>query len=468
MNTLEGFNLVGHELVEWLTSYFRDIEKFPVKPILKPGDIEKTLPGAPSLGPENAKNILADFNKKIMPGITHWQHPGFHAYFPANNSYPSVLADFIISGLGVQGMKWVTSPAATELEKVVMCWLRQMIGLPEEFKGVIMDTASVSTLCAVLAAREKASVYRINEQGFEGKVFRYYCSSEAHSSVEKAVRIAGIGSNNLVKIPVDSNLCMIPSKLSEQIEKDLKDGFVPSFVVGAMGTTGTGSVDPLQEIAQIARKYKLWYHVDAAFSGNALILSEFRKMVNGYEMADSIVFNPHKWLLTNFDCSAFFVRDPKLLTKTFSLVPAYLQTGHNDETDYSNWSIQLGRRFRSLKLWFVIRSYGVAGLQEILRKHIELGKYFEGLVTSSSDFELAAPRNLNIVCFRFTGGNHQQTNELNQQLMDKINQTGKIYISHTLINDKFAIRFVCGQTNVEKRHVDLAWQVISETAKQLL
>ena len=464
MKTLDGFNKVGHELIDWLTGYFKTVENLPVKPRLNPGDIEKLLPVKPPINSENPEEIIKDLNQSIMPGITHWQHPGFHAYFPANNSYPSVLADLVIAGLGVQGMKWITSPSATELERVVMRWLQQMIDLPDNFKGVIMDTASVSTLCAVLAAREKISSYQINENGFENKVLRYYCSSEAHSSIEKAVRIAGIGSNNLVKIPVDKELRMISIKLTEQIEKDIAAGFIPACVVGALGTTGSGAIDPLDEIGDIAKRYGIWYHIDAAFSGNALILPEFRNTVPDYRQADSLVFNPHKWMLTNFDCSAFFVRDPKLLTKTFSLVPVYLQTDHEDEIDYSNWGIQLGRRFRSLKLWFVIRSYGVEGLQKVLSNHIELGKLFEGFVSAHPDFELVTPRNLNIICFRYKNCKPEIINDINKQLLDTINDTGEIFLSHTGIDDKFVIRFVCGQTNVEKRHIEKAWRIIIECA----
>jgi aromatic-L-amino-acid decarboxylase len=467
MKTLAGFNRVGHELVDWLTDYFKDVENLPVKPDINPGDIEKILPQKAPLNSETPTEILRDLNEKIMPGITHWQHPGFHAYFPANNSYPSVLADIVISGLGVQGMKWITSPSATELEKVVMRWLQQMIDLPDNFKGVIMDTASVSTLCAILAARERATEYKINENGFENTVLRYYCSSEAHSSIEKAVRIAGIGSKNLIKIPVDSQLRIIPSELEKQIEKDLKDGFTPACVIGAMGTTGSGSIDPLDEIAEIAKKHKIWYHIDAAYAGNALILPEFRESIQNYRKADSFVFNPHKWLLTNFDCSAFFVRDLKLLTKTFSLVPAYLQTGHDDEIDYSNWGIQLGRRFRSLKLWFVIRSYGVEGLQNVLRSHIKLGEMFESFVASNTDFEIVTPRNLNIICFRYKNCKEEEIDAFNQKLLDKINQSGKVFLSHTLIHKKYVIRFVCGQTNVEKRHIENAWKIINDCAKEI-
>ena len=467
MNSVDDFTNTGHSLIDWLSEYFETIENYSVKPNIKPGDIENLLPKNPKKHSEQMDVILKDFRTKIFPGITHWQHPGFHAYFPANNSYPSVLAELLMAGLGVQGMKWVTSPSATELERVVMRWLRQMIGLTEEFQGVIMDTASVSTLCAILAARERVTDYSINTCGFENKMLRVYCSAEAHSSVEKAVRIAGIGSNNLVKIPIDEQLRMIPSELERQILSDINAGYLPTCVVGALGTTGTCAIDPLEKIGSIATKYNVWYHIDAAYSGNALILPEFRNEVSGYCSADSFVFNPHKWLFTNFDCSVFFVRNFKDLTKTFSLVPAYLQTSQDDEIDYSNWGIQLGRRFRALKLWFVIRSFGVDGLQAKIRNHIVLGQKFEKYVLQSELFELVVPRNLNLICFRYCNAEELKLNELNQQLLERINDSGKVFLSHTIINSKFVIRFVCGQTNVEKRHIDIAWEIISKAAEQL-
>ncbi len=467
MNNLDDFTKAGHSMMEWLHRYFTEIEQLPVKPNIRPGSIEALLPkSAPQKG-ETFERIIQDFDGIIMPGITHWQHPGFHAYFPANNSYPSVLAELLSAGLGVQGMKWITSPAATELERVMMVWLRELIALPEAFKGVIMDTASVSTLCAILAAREKITGYSVNENGHDGRKYRVYCSSEAHSSIEKAVRIAGLGSKNLVKIQVDGDFKMITKKLEEAILSDLQMGFVPTCIVGALGTTGSGSIDKLDEIGQIANRYHIWYHIDAAYSGNALILPEFRKSIKGLESADSLVFNPHKWLFTNFDCSAFFVKNQEDLTRTFSLVPAYLQSAESDDLDYSNWGIQLGRRFRSLKLWFVIRSFGAEGLQSMLRFHIELGKMFETFVLQTPDFELLIPRNLNIVCFRYCKGEASQLNGLNQALLEKINATGKIYLSHTLINNNFALRFVCGQTRVAERHITEAWKIISKAAEGL-
>lgn len=467
MNSSEDFINTGHTLIDWLSEYFNTVEKYPVKPNIQPGDIEKLLPSSPTVESTPINTILDDFNEKIFPGITHWQHPGFNAYFPANNSYPSILAEIIIAGLGVQGMKWVTSPSATELERVVMKWLQQMLGLSSDFTGVIMDTASVSTLCAILAARERITNYAINKEGFQNKILRVYCSEEAHSSIEKAVRIAGIGSTNLVKIPVDNHLMLKADALESAIVKDLENNFIPCCVIGALGTTGTCAVDPLDKIGDLAEKYKLWYHVDAAYAGSALILPEYREVVPEFEKADSFVFNPHKWLFTNFDCSVFFVKNSYDLTKTFSLVPNYLQTDQVDEIDYSNWGIQLGRRFRSLKLWFVIRSFGVEGLQAKLREHILLGKLFEEKVNQSENFELVVDRSLNVICFRYIKGDEVLLNDLNKQLLEKINKTGKIYLSHTSINGTFVIRYVCGQTNVKEKHINLAWDIISEAAGTL-
>lgn len=467
MKTTDDFTNAGHKLIEWLSEYFNNIENYRVIPQLTPGEIEQNLPDAPPEKGEDFTGIFADFEENIFPGVTHWQHPGFHAYFPANNSSPSILAEFLTAGMGIQGMKWITSPAATELEKVVMRWLQRMIGLPEQFKGVIMDTASVATLCAVLAAREKVTAYSVNQSGFDGKVLRVYCSSEAHSSIEKAVRIAGIGSNNLVKIPVDNELRMIPENLETQLLKDKEKGYLPACIVGALGTTGTGAIDPILSIGNIAQKHKIWFHIDAAYSGTALILPEFQLEVPGLELADSFVFNPHKWMFTNFDCSAFFVRKSKYLTRTFSLVPAYLQTGQDDELDFSNWGIQLGRRFRALKLWMVIRSFGVEGLKEKIKYHIQLGERFENYIVNDRDFELLTPRSLNIVCFRFTGIKNSDLNKVNEELLVKINESGKVFLTHTMVNGNYAIRFVCGQTNVNAEHVATAWKIIKSATLNL-
>lgn len=357
MESAEIFREEAHKIVDWIADYYNNIEKYPVKASCKPGSIFSQIPDSPPEDPENMENIFGDFENIILPGITHWQSPSFFAYFPANSSFPSILAEMLSSALGAQCMKWETSPAATELEEAVMIWLRKMTGLPENYTGVIQDTASTSTLCAILTAREKASEFLINRSGMENQpVMRVYCSSEAHSSVEKAVKIAGIGNKNLVKIGLDDDFRMKPDLLEKEITADISNGYKPVCVVAALGTTGSTSVDPLAEIAEVCKKYNVWLHVDAAMAGSALLLPEYRWMIKGIEHADSLVFNPHKWLFTNFDCSAYFVKDSESLINTFKLVPEYLKTqipGHVN--DYSNWGIQLGRRFRALKLWFVIR-----------------------------------------------------------------------------------------------------------------
>ena len=466
----EQFIKDASPILEWISEYLDTVENFSVRAKCKYGEIRDTLPADPPATGVNMQEIFSDFKSDILPGITHWQSPKFFAYFPANSSEPSVQAEFLMAALGVQGMKWITSPAATELEERMMEWLRKMLGLGESFTGVIQDTASVSTLCAILAAREKATDYESNMDGLQGKRLRVYCSTEAHSSIEKAVRIAGIGSKNLVKIEVDDNCRIIPSRLEETIKKDLKEGFIPACIIGALGTTGTCAIDPLQELGRISEKYNVWYHIDAAFAGTALILPEFRESVPGIERADSFVFNPHKWMFTNFDCSAFFVKDPQQLQKTFQLVPAYLRTGTDSQTnDFSNWGIQLGRRFRSLKLWFVIRSYGIKGIQDRLRHHLRLAEQFEGWVKEHNDLELVTGRNLVVVCFRYVkeGLDLQATNELNERLMEHINASGKIYISHTFVDGKFTMRLVCAQTHTEEKHIREAMQVIDQSLNTL-
>ena len=468
----EDFKRQGYQLIDWIAEYFDGVEKFPVRPALKYGAIRKDLPVDPPDDPESFDTIFQDFRDKLLPGITHWQSPKFFAYFPANNSVPSVQAEFLTAALGVQGMKWVTSPAATELEEVVMDWLRNMTGLSANFKGVILDTASVSTLCAILTARERYTGREANQKGLKNYVCRVYCSSEAHSSVEKAVRIAGIGSENLVKIPVDEQCRMVAADLEEAVYKDKKKGYVPTCIVAALGTTGTCSFDPIDKIAAIASESNVWLHVDAAFAGTALILPEFRKLFRKLSEADSLVFNPHKWMFTNFDCSAFFVKNPDELQDTFRLVPAYLQTQNNNEAnDYSNWGIHLGRRFRALKLWFVIRHYGLKGLQQMIRQHIYYADYFADQIAATGLFELVIPKSLAVVSFRLSPKeryNPDQINELNKQLLEDINDRGNIYLSHTMVGKKFTLRFVCAQTNIEMRHVEEALHEIEFCAQHLL
>ncbi len=467
----EEFKRDALEFVNWITEYLAGVENFPVRSKVRYGEIKEQFPSVPPARGEEISTIFNDFKERIIPGITHWQSPKYFAYFPANSSPPSVLAEMLTATLAVQGMKWITSPAATELEELVSDWLRQMIGLPDEFSGVIQDTASVATLCAILAAREKATNYESNKKGLGSEVLRVYCSSEAHSSIEKAMRIAGIGSDNLVKVKTDSSGRMIAEVLENSISEDIKKGYKPICVVAALGTTGVCAIDPIDEIGKISLKYNIWLHIDAAFAGSALVLPEFRKSVKGLHHADSFVFNPHKWMYTNFDCSLFYVKDKIHLQNTFRLVPGYLQTRNDSEVnDYSNWGIQLGRRFRALKLWFVIRNFGVEGIRKRIRDHIHLASYFEKRIKEHSKLEIVLPRSLSVVCFRLGGSDHlsvSELNRLNSEMLERINDTGRIYISHTIFQGKYTLRFVCAQTYTEKRHVNEALEVIFQVADEI-
>jgi aromatic-L-amino-acid decarboxylase len=372
--------------------------------------------------------------------------------------------------LGVQCMKWETSPAATELEERMMNWLKGMTGLPAHFHGVIQDTASGATLTAILTAREKYSEYQVNEKGLQwSDSFRVYCSTETHSSIEKAVKIAGIGRENLVKVGVDSEFRLDPGLLKQAIESDLKVGNKPVCVVATLGTTGVTAIDPLKEIADICCRHNIWLHVDAAFAGSALILPEYRWMIKGVEYADSFVFNPHKWLFTNFDCSAYFVKDKYALLRTLQVIPEYLRTQDQGRVnDYCDWGVPLGRRFRALKLWFVLRSYGIEALQEKLRNHIRMAKDLAEIIHREDDFELMAPVTMNLVCFRYKPKDIEDENEINlfnEKLLKEINASGKAYMSHTKVNGKFTIRMVIANTNVEWRHLESAWQLVKGIVK---
>ncbi len=464
------FRRHAHELVDWMADYLEQVRRYPVKAQVAPREIFNQLPALPPSEGESFERIFADFQKTILRGMTHWQHPSFFAYFPANSSPPSLLAEMLMSTLAAQCMSWQTSPAATELEERVMQWLRQMIGLPEGFVGVTQDTASTATLCSLLTAREKHSDFRINARGFAGdRQFTVYCSSETHSSIEKAVKIAGIGGENLRKIAVDSEFALKPEELERAIKADLAAGRVPLAVVATIGTTGSTAIDPLRAIGEICRRHKLWLHVDAAYAGTALLLPELRWMIDGIEFADTFVFNPHKWMFTNFDCTAYFVRDPEALVRTFEILPEYLKTAEGDRVNnYRDWGIQLGRRFRALKLWFVIRSFGVAGLQEKIRKQIELARGLAEEIRSSDDFEMLAPLPLNLICFRYHPSGVDdlaQLNALNEQFLEKLNATGKIYITHTKLNGVYTLRMVIAQTQVNAEDVMAAWGLIKEMAR---
>jgi aromatic-L-amino-acid decarboxylase len=379
----------------------------------------------------------------------------------------------IISTIGAQCMIWETSPAAAELEEKMMIWLRDMIGLPPEFEGVIQDSASNSTLAAILTAREKSTDFDINENGVQSSssTLRVYCSNQAHSSIEKAVKICGIGRKNLVKIPVKSDFSIDTVKLEEAIVNDIQQGFKPICVVAALGATGTTAVDSIRSVGEICRKYGIHFHVDAAMLGTALLLPEFRWMIDGAEYIDSFVFNPHKWMFTNFDCSVYFVRDAAALIKTFEILPEYLKTRIRGQVnDYRDWGVPLGRRFRALKLWSIIRCYGVEGLQEKIREHISIAKRLAEMISAEPDFELLAPVVAGVVCFRYKPAGYDETalNRLNEKLNHTLNDSGKLYLTHTTLNGKYTLRMVTAQTNVTFNHVQKAWSLIMQTARKLV
>lgn len=470
--SLEEFRARGHELVDWMAEFLGTIEERPVRSQVEPGDIMAQLPDTPPEESEPFDRIMADFQRIVMPGITHWQHPSFFAYFPANSSYPSVLAEMLTATLGAQAMIWQTSPAATEMEERVMNWLREIIGLPKEFQGVIQDTASTSTLCALLTARERSTAYRTNEEGLAvDERLTIYVSSQTHSSIEKGAKIAGYGRAGLREIPVDEAYAMRLEALEQRVEEDLRQGLKPTCVVATIGTTGSTAIDPLEEIARICSRHEIWLHVDAALAGSAMVLPELRWMIRGIEGVDSFTFNPHKWMFTNFDCSAYFVRDSEALTRTFEIHPEYLRTKQGRRVNnYRDWGIQLGRRFRSLKLWFVIRTYGVAGIRQAIRTHLELAKWVREQVEREPDFELLAPVPLNTVCLRYLPNPStplNEVNELNEAILEEVNGTGRAYFTHTKLDGRYAIRFVVGQTYTEFRHVEAGWQLLRETARKM-
>ena len=468
--TPDEFRRHGHAVVDWIADYYSRIESFPVLSRAEPGQIRASLPTDPPINGEAFAKLLGDVENLILPGVTHWQSPNFFAFFPCNASGPAILGDLLSSGLGVQGMLWATSPACTELEMHVLDWLVRMLDLPQKFLststggGVIQDTASSASLCALLAARERMTNFASNRKGCDRKLVAYI-SAQAHSSIEKAVQIAGIGRDNLRLIDVDRNFAMRPDVLAAQIASDHRAGLVPFFVCATVGTTSSNALDPVPEIGRICRENKLWLHADAAMSGTAALCPEFRYIHHGLEFADSYCFNPHKWMFTNFDCDCFYVADRPTLIKTLSVLPEYLRNKATESgavIDYRDWQVPLGRRFRSLKLWFVVRHYGVEGLQHHIRRHVALAQEFVSWVRKDDRFEVAAPAPLNLVCFRLRGGD-----DANQMLMERLNRSGDLYLTHTRLDGKFTLRLCVGQTNTEARHVQTAWRRIQEEAAKI-
>ncbi len=466
----EEFRKHGHAVVDWIADYYSRVESFPVLSQVRPGEIRASLPAiAPQQG-EPFAALLKDVEEKILPGITHWQSPNFFAFFPSNASGPGILGELLSAGLDVQGMLWATSPACTELETLVLDWLVPALGLPDKFLststggGVIQDTASSATLCAILAARERATNFNSNREGCRGRLVAY-TSSQAHSSVEKAIQIAGVGRENLRLIDVDEKFAMKPEALANAIESDRKSGLAPFFVCATVGTTSSNAIDPVPQIGKICREHGIWLHVDSAMSGTAALCPEFRYIHNGVENADSYCFNPHKWMFTNFDCDCFYVADRKTLIQALSVLPEYLKNKASESgavIDYRDWQIPLGRRFRSLKLWFVLRYYGIEGLQFHIREHVRLAQKFAEWIQSDARFELAAPVPLNLVCFRLKAGD-----EANQRLMDALNRSGDLYFTHTRLHNRITLRLCVGQTNTTEPHVENAWKRIQEESANL-
>jgi aromatic-L-amino-acid decarboxylase len=468
--TPQEFRRWGHEAIEWVARYLEEVENYPVLAQVQPGAVRARLPSEPPLEAEPFDAILRDVERIIVPGLTHWQSPNFFAYFPANNSGPSILGELLSAGLGVQGMLWATSPACTELETHVLDWLVTMLGLPERFLstgpggGVIQDTASSAVLCALLAARERASGGTASARGVHS-TFTAYASTQAHSSVEKAMMIAGLGAANLRKIAVDEQFALRPEALEEAIAADRARGAVPFFVCATVGTTSSGAVDPVPAIADICKRHGIWLHVDAAMSGSACLCPEFRWLNDGVERADSWCFNPHKWMFVNFDCNCFYVADRAPLLHALSVMPEYLRNPASESRqviDYRDWQVPLGRRFRALKLWFVIRSFGVEGLRAVIRRHVGWAQEFAAEVAAHPRFELAAPCLLNLVCFRHAGDD-----AINRALLDRLNASGRLYLTHTRLNDRLTLRLSVGTSRTEQRHLREAWRFIRVTAESL-
>jgi aromatic-L-amino-acid decarboxylase len=465
----EEFRRHAHMLVDWMADYMENVGELPVTPDVRPRDISRKLPSAPPAEGEPFATLFQDFRRLVVPGMTHWNHPGWFAYFPGNNSPPSVLAEMLTATLGAQCMSWATSPAATELEQVTMAWLVQMIGLPPEFAGVIQDTASTATLVALLSARERAA--NLSGAAFPLATPRLtvYASGEAHSSVTKGVKLAGYGLEQLRLVPVDQQHAMRADALERMMELDVEAGAIPACVVATVGTTSSTAVDPVDSIARVCRKHGAWLHVDAAYAGSAAILPELRHLFDGIEHADSLVVNPHKWMLVNFDCSAYFVRDTSALLRTFQVTPEYLRTEADPEVvNFRDWGIQLGRRFRALKLWFVIRSYGITGLQALIRKHIALAHELAGWIEASPDFELMAPVPFGLVCFRYNP--HQKdgddTDRMNAALLARVNASRRVHLTHTRLGGRYVIRVVVGQRQTERRHVEEVWRLVRDAGRE--
>jgi len=469
------FRREGHRLVDWIAEYLAHSDRYPVLSRVKPGEVRGSLPPAPPEDGEDFDRIFNDFERLVLPGITHWNHPGFFAYFAITGSGPGILGEFLSAALNAQGMLWRTSPSVTELEEVALGWLRQLIGLPASFEGVIYDTASVSSLHALAAARE-AAVPEVRRLGLSGRPelprYRVYCSEHAHSSIDKAVILAGLGHTSLRKIPADAEFRMRPDLLERAIAEDRALGFAPLAVVATVGTTSSTSVDPVPAIAAVCERAGTWLHVDAAYGGVAAMIPERRHILDGCDRADSLVVNPHKWLFTPFDLSAFYCRRMDVVRQAFSLTPEYLKTAEAGQVrNLMDTGVQLGRRFRALKLWMILRYFGAEGLRARLAAHMELARLFAGWVDANPDFERLAPVPFSVVCFRAKPGGRDwsepQLEALNQRLLDTVNASGEVFLSHTKLDGRFTVRLAVGHLRTTEYHVGRAWELLQDGLKRL-
>ncbi|MBW3562682.1 MAG: amino acid decarboxylase [Actinobacteria bacterium] len=468
----DEFRTHGRAAVDWVADYLEHIRDRPVLSQVEPGDIAARLPDAAPATGERMDTILADLEPTILPGITHWNHPRFFAYFAITGSGPGIIGELVTAALNVNGMLWRTSPSATELEQVTLGWLRQLIGLPDGFAGIICDTASISTMLALAAARERGwpGVRERGPAGFEGQTPRVYCSDQAHSSVQKAAITLGLGLDNVLAVPSDDRFRMDVGALRSLIREDLGTGRTPAAVVATVGTTSTTSIDPVPGIAEVCEEHDLWLHVDGAYGGLAAIVPEMRHVLDGTERADSVVVNPHKWLFTPIDCSAFFVRDPDALKAAFRLVPEYLTTSETDVDNLMDWGVQLGRRFRALKLWMVMRHFGAEGLAARIREHLRLATIVADRMDGHAGFVRAAPAPFSTVCFRAVFEDTEDPDEedrRNRVLLDAINATGEAYLSHTVLDGRYVLRMAIGNLRTTEQDVLETLDLIEREADRL-
>lgn len=465
---IEEFRKSGYEFINWIADYLNNIESFPVLPQINYGEIKNEITSEPPIKGESTENFLKDVDKILMKGITHWNHPDFMAYFNSTSCGPGILAELLSAAFNVNGMAWHTCPSLTELEERMIEWYRKIFSLPQNFWGIVYDTASTSSFHAITAAREQLINLQIREKGIAGRNdmprLRLYASEQAHFSIDKAAVALGFGMEGIRKIPVDEKFRMIPKKLEEAIEADKRNGWLPVCVIATVGTTSSTSIDPINEIGKICNENNIWLHVDAAYAGTAAVLPEMRWIFYEIEKADSLVINPHKWMFTPIDYSLLFTKKPEVLKRAFNLSSEYLDTSKDVVTNYMDYGIQLGRRFRSLKPWFILRYFGVEGIQNRIREHIRLAKIFADWIEESENFELIVPVNFGVVCFRAIPGNAKneaEINSFNEKLLNRINESGKLFLSHTKLNGKFVIRICISGLRTTERHVNEAWDLIN-------